>query len=507
MVRTRRLARPTLVALTLASLAAFTASGLPASASGSPFTIGADVKVSGASTLTNCAFGASDDFTKAYDNAEVEAQVAVNPTNSKEVVGVSQQDRWPDGGARGLTSWSSTTGGTSWSKLTDVPWSACQGGPQRFTRVTDPWVSYDKAGNLYFIGQPIDSSATGLSAVSVTTWDGENWRPPQILIEDRGDRGVFNDKVSITGDPTRAGYAYATWIRGDYPPGQKQSLIADFHSFAYRGQPMFSRTTDAGKTWSTPVAMRNSNSYFQGNQIAVGPDGTLYDVTANLFTGSGNQKDQGSYMGVMRSTDGGLHWSAPVQIAPIRTAQLFVPDDHFPIRAEDYLPDIAIDPTNGAIYVVWSDGLGTQIDRVVMAKSTDGGRHWSGPTVVSNGGPNVQAYNHAIEVTANGTLVLAYYDDRNNVLGDGVATTDIWLRHSHNGGASWEPEQHLHGPFDHYKAPTSFFAPGDPRGLFLGDYIGLETTSRDDVIAFFASTVTDGADVHSIVLKHPASTP
>jgi hypothetical protein len=507
MVRTRRLARPTLVALTLASLAAFTASGLPASASGSPFGIGPDLKVSGASTLTSCTAGASDDFKKAYDNTEVEAQVAVNPKNPKEIVGVSQQDRWPDGGARGLTSWKSTNSATSWSKLTDVPWSACQGGPARFTRVTDPWVSYDKAGNLYFIGQPIDSSATGLSAVSVTTWDGENWRPPQILIEDRGDRGVFNDKVSITGDPTRAGYAYATWIRGDYPPGQKQGLIADFHSFAYRGQPMFSRTTDGGDTWSTPVAMRNSNAYFQGNQIAVGPDGTLYDVTANLFTGSGNQKDQGSYMGVMRSTDGGLHWSAPVQIAPIRTAQLFVPDDHFPIRAEDYLPDIAIDPTNGAIYVVWSDGLGTPIDRVVMAKSTDGGRHWSGPTVVSNGGPNVQAYNHAIEVTANGTLVLAYYDDRNNVLGDGVATTDIWLRHSHNGGASWEPEQHLHGPFDHYKAPTSFFAPGQPRGLFLGDYIGLETTSDDKVIAFFASTVTDGADVHSILLSHPSPTP
>ena len=48
MVRTHRLARPTLVALTLASLAAFTVSGLPASASGSPFDIGSDVKVSGA---------------------------------------------------------------------------------------------------------------------------------------------------------------------------------------------------------------------------------------------------------------------------------------------------------------------------------------------------------------------------------------------------------------------------------------------------------------------------
>ena len=138
-----------------------------------------------------------------------------------------------------------------------------------------------------------------------------------------------------------------------------------------------------------------------------------------------------------------------------------------------------------------------------MAKSTDGGRHWSGPTVVSTGGPEVQAYNHAIEVTENGTVALTYYDDRNNDPDDGVATTDVWLRHSHDGGQSWEPEQHLHGPFDHYQAPISYFAPGDPRGLFLGDYVGLEAISGNDAITFFGSTIADGADVHALRVNHP----
>jgi hypothetical protein len=447
-------------------------------------------------------YGASEDFAEAYDNTEVEPQVAVDPTDRDEITGVSQQDRWPDGGARGLTSWMSTDGAASWAKLPDVPWSACQGGPLRFGRVTDPWVSYDAAGNLYFIGQPIDSAELGISAISVTTWNGSSWRPPQILIEDVGDRFIFNDKVSITGDPTRPGYAYATWLRFTHPAGGRQSENADFRSFAFRGQPMISRTTDGGQTWSEPEPMRESNTYFQGNQIAVAPDGTLYNVAANLFTGAGRNLN-GVYMAVMRSRDAGEHWSAPARLGPIRTAQLFVPDDGFPIRAEDYLPDIAIDPNNGAIYVVWSDGLGTPINRVVMAKSTDGARHWSGPTVVATGGPNVQSYNHSIEVTEESTVVLTYWDDRNNVLGDGVATTDVWLRHSHDGAATWEPEQHLHGPFDHYDAPISYFAPGDPRGLFLGDYMGLETIEGDDVINFFTSTIADGADVHSIRADHP----
>jgi photosystem II stability/assembly factor-like uncharacterized protein len=99
--------------------------------------------------------------------------------------------------------------------------------------------------------------------------------------------------------------------------------------------------------------------------------------------------------------------------------------------------------------------------------------------------------------------VVSYFDDRSNNPEDGVATTDVWIRHSHDGGATWAAEQHLLGPFDHYAAPISYFAPDDPRGLFLGDYMGLETISGDDVITFNSTTIADGADVSAVRVDHP----
>jgi len=453
----------------------------------------APLDVSAGLSLAGCIAGASADFTSAYSGAEVEPQVAVNPLNPLEMIGASQQDRWPDGGARGLTSWISHDGGKSWSKLPDVPWSACQGGPARFGRVTDPWVSYDAAGNAYFIGQPIDSADLGLSAVSITTFDRQTgaWRAPQILIEDVGTRGVFNDKISVTGDPTRPGYASATWLRGDYPNGGRQSQNADLHSFAFRGLPMISRTTDGGRTWSKAEPIRQSNAYFQGNQIAVLPDGTLLNTAAILFRGSGVQPNtNGVFMAVMRSTDAGRTWSAPIKVAPLQTIETYNPDDGSPLRVGDYLPDIAVDMKSGATYVVWSDAQGGAVNHVVLSRSTDGGRHWSSPVPVGN--PAVESFNHAVTVTDSGSVAVLYYDIRNNTSADGLPT-DVWLTHSDDGGHTFGAESHLYGPFDFTIAPESA-----ERGPFIGDYVGLENTTADDLIAFYAVAVArNDADIIS----------
>jgi hypothetical protein len=239
--------------------------------------------------------------------------------------------------------------------------------------------------------------------------------------------------------------------------------------------------------------MSNANMYAQGNQIVVLPDGTLLDVQAILFKGAGIQPNlNGVYMAVMRSKDDGVHWSAPSQIAKIGTVG--VSADGQPLRVGDYLPDIAVDRHNGNVYVTWADGMGGSTNKIVMSRSTDGGRHWSSPAIVSHH-PAAQSFNHAISVSNDGEVVVLYYDTARNVSGpaDGIPT-DVYIRHSGDAGRNWSTAQKL-TDFDFSKAPVS-------RGHFVGDYQGLEPIGNRNMIAFIgvAGSTEDTADVYSVRL-------
>jgi hypothetical protein len=431
-----------------------------------------------------------------WENTEVEPQVAVNPTNPNNVIGVFQEDRWTDGGAHGLLAAVSFNGGASY--INDwAEFSACSDRPEtpefeHLPRATDPWVSFDAAGRAYQIGLPIiDGSLTGESAVtaSYSTDGGLHWSAPVDITRDdpATDPGVFNDKQSITADPALPGRAYATWIQGNLP-GENISFAKLAHAFSYRGQPMFSRTTNGGQTWSAPKAMTNANLYAQGNQIVVLPNGTLLDVMAILFKGSGIQPNlNGVYMAVMRSQDGGRHWSNPTQIAKLGTVGESA--DGQPLRVGDYLPDIAVDRTSGAAYVTWADGLGGATNKIVLSSSRDGGRHWTAPQVVSHHN-SAQSFNHAVAVAGDGDVAVVYYDIARNDSNPGIPT-DVYLRHSGDGGATWSAPQLLTS-FDFSTAPVA-------RGLFVGDYIGLEAVGARDLVAFLG--VTDSTPKSANVLS------
>jgi BNR repeat-like domain len=441
------------------------------------------VLASGPSPFAACTVGGPGTN---FPNSEIEPFVAVNPANSSNIIGVFQQDRWNNGGAHGIIAAVSHDGGATWTR-TFPHFSTCAGGTAanggNYDRSSDPWITFAPNGDAYFIS--LSASADLLTSavlVSKSTNGGDTWSEPATLISERS-AFHFNDKESITADPTNASLVYAVWDRSRFP-----SENADFnalHSSAFRGPATFSRTTNGGQTWSTPrdIMPTNANLFSIGNQIAVLPDGSLVDVF-ELFHGSGKQPSPNQFTeSLMRSTDKGLTWSSVIDISTDMSVPVRDPDTGAPVRAGEGLPDVAVDRTNGTIYVVWSDSRFSSglRDDVALSKSVDGGNTWSTPTKVNRTPVAVAAFTPSVEVAADGTVGVFYYDFRNNTPAPG-ALTDAFLAHSHDGGATWQENRLTPTSFDIEQAPVA-------RGFFLGDYVGL-TSVGATFMPFFTQAVT-----------------
>jgi hypothetical protein len=417
-----------------------------------------------------------------YVNAEVEPWVAVNPANPNNMIGVYQQDRWDNGGAHGLVAAVTHDGGATWAHSW-AHFSLCSGGTAAnggdFDRATDPWVTFSPNGSAYQISLSFNANDfTNAVLVSKSTNGGLTWSEPATIIRDTSPFN-FNDKESITADPTDSRFVYAVWDRSRHP-GDPHSLSA-FNAFSFRGDPYFARTTNGGASWEPARSMftggakptGNANLWTIGHQIVVQPNGTLIDIF-NLSEGSGRQPSPNhSNQAVMRSTDKGATWSEPIAIAPWIAVALDDPDTGDFIRAGDFLPDIAVDPNTGALYAVWADGsqsAGAVAD-VVLSKSTDGGLTWSTPAKVSGTPAGVDSFSPSVDVSPSGTIAVTYFDLRNNTPDPNSLPTDYWIRFSTNGGSTWSAEQHVGGPFDMRTAP-------DAGGFFTGDYLGLDHTGN-----------------------------
>ena len=397
-----------------------------------------------------------------FVEAEAEPWVAVSPLDVNHLVGVWQQDRASDGGARALLSAVSTDGGRSWSRNL-LPLSRCGGAapgtPGDHERASDPWVDIAPDGTVFvmglaFSGNSFSPGSANQMLVLRSTDGGRSWGPPVSLQSDQS--AGFNDKNTLTADPTDARWVYAVWDRVDA---------------AGNGPTLLARSIDGGLNWlPTEVIYRPSVaggvSQTIGNRIVVITDGPERGVLVNAFTQidtvGGNSI---TTLRVQRSTDHGASWGAPVFVADHRAIGTTDRATGQAVRDGAIIPSVATG-AGGVLWLAWQDARfsGGLRDAIAVSRSADSGRSWSAPLAV-NRDPAVAAFTPTLRVRADGTVGLMHFDLRSDTADGATLLADLWLLTSHD-GITWTETAATRG-FD------LAWAPSVTGGYFLGDYQGL----------------------------------
>jgi hypothetical protein len=488
--------------------------------SASSFIAGPLVQATGASPFVNCtADNVAGQSGFNYLNSEVEPWVDVNPTNPLNIVGAVQQDRWSNGGARGLVAPVSLDGGSSWQTVVIPGITLCSGGI--YDRSTDPWVTFGPSGVVHQLALSFNDVAPPFEArdfdhallASYSQDGGLTWSQPVEVIRDL-DANVFNDKQSITADPFDSDLVYAVWDRLVFPTSERANVIAGFVTAAFRGPAWFARTTDGGATWepAREIFDPGQNNQTIGNQVVVLPNGTLIDGF-DLIKKERSATATGAFYNValIRSEDQGVTWGPqrpngkmdPIVVSPLRTIFITDPETGDDVRTGDIIPDFAVDSTTGALYAVWQDARfnNLQADAIAFSMSTDSGFTWTSPVEVNKtptGIPigNQQAFTPSVDVADDGTVAVTYYDFRNNDSGTALLT-DYFVVHCHPSAgcanaANWGNEIRLtNNSFDMRQAPFAL-------GFFTGDYEGL-ASGGNDLLTFFS--MPHGSDPSSVFFR------
>lgn len=510
--------------------------------------LGPLVQVTGADPFASCAADNVGQQEKAFGSVvfpstAIEPWVAVDPTDASRLLVGYQQDRWSDGGARGLVGVVSSSGGGAgaWADTIPSGTTECAGGKR--DRASDPWTAFALDGTAFFMSLVLDPAkpSTPFGArksamlVSRSTDHGATWGSPAVLLSNNSPH-VLNDKDSLTADPTDNGLVYAAWDQlSVFPPSAQgaallaqgegipiarellnstvgaSAVCAPVHKppckggaasfkFNFTGPSILSLSDDNGVSFGAPTAIFSpgTNAQTIDNLVQVTPDGVVHD----FFTAI-NATPSGLSIESIFSSNKGTTWSSPVFAQDISVVGVVSPDSGQPLRDASILYAVSANPVSGALYLAWQDDRFTTaacttptgtipIDAIAFSQSTDGGATWSSPIKVNQTPTNAtnpcrqQAFVPAVVATGDGkAVVVTYYDYRNDTnTPAGFEGTDYFAVICKTASdcakaGSWGDEQLL---------TTSTFNILDApvaRGHFLGDYMGLAASGPTTVYPVF----------------------
>ncbi len=137
---------------------------------------------------------------------------------------------------------------------------------------------------------------------------------------------------------------------------------------------------DGGNSWTDGGELQPPDGHFSLGDPALAVDrhGNFYFASITFYP------DGTSYIGMAKSTDGGATFGNYTDASPDVNAANFQDKEFITV-------DNSGGPCDGTVYATWTEFLATGGNRILMTKSSDGGRTFSWPLQVSPPGQGVQA--------------------------------------------------------------------------------------------------------------------
>ncbi|HKS75738.1 MAG TPA: sialidase family protein [Terriglobales bacterium] len=406
---------------------------------------------------------------------QAETNIAVNPTNPSNLVGIITDYSLRPGGdlTNGVSKYTvSNDGGMTWADsfvpIKNNAYGFTSDGVSWLVD-RDPGIAIDRQNNVYFSGLylklgPGSASAATSSQnnlISRMTYPGGVYvcaaTLPNIVMTNAQCRPVFT-YTGKTGNTTSVDRDWMAADAGSASPHEGNVYVVWTH---YTGctlstcQTKFialSRSTDHGVTWS-PILQINpaSQTIVDWPMVTVGDDGTVY-VAYQFYIQNKNERQH--FLAV--STDGGQTFSTPVAMTPIFTNVTF----NCPYR-KNSAPNIVVSPVAGREYVydVWAEQTGSSSSiAVARSRQTKGGGGFTTPVSINDSTAGQREY-AAAAVDGNGTLHAIWLDTRNSPTD--TSQYDVYATYSKNLAANFTPNARV--------TPSTI----NGNTSFIGDFFGL----------------------------------
>jgi hypothetical protein len=248
-----------------------------------------------------------------------------------------------------------------------------------------------------------------------------SWKDPVLAIS-RGGTFSLEDKEQVWADNAESSPFF----------GNAYVCSVNYRALTGSGVPvpvMVASSTDGGDTWTTrqlsgPTGGGASFLLQGGNTgctIRTDSDGVVYLFYANFRIGTPGE----GFMTMRTSSDGGKHWTNPVNVLPMNDMCFEVDPvegrcvmDGYAGARIDLAAAPSVDIANGAptgadatdaLVMAWSDGRdGLNNEKTLFSWSEKGGTSWSDPVAISNAAD--RAMYSAPAISPDGTRAYVIYE-------------------------------------------------------------------------------------------------